>query len=67
MSNSESSQKLKTGDTVQLKSGGPIMTNESTNERAGYATQIKCQWFTGDEDKVREGYFSPDSLKLFVK
>ena len=43
MDNSRPNQKFKTGDTVQLKSGGPIMTIESIKERAGYATQITCQ------------------------
>ena len=43
MDNSRPNQKFKTGDTVQLKSGGPIMVIEPIKERAGYATQITCQ------------------------
>ncbi len=64
MSNSESSQKLKIGDTVQLKSGGPTMTIYFIDKSGG---SINCQWFAGDKlDKLENGYFSPDSLQLVV-
>jgi len=63
MNNSELNQELKIGDTVQLKSGGPFMTIASYEGES----QFRCLWFTGDEDKVREGYFPPDSLQLAVK
>jgi len=62
MSNSESSQKLKIGDVVKLKSGGPDMTIKSIDESG---TFIRCQWFVGD--KVEADYFSPDSLQLVVE
>ena len=63
MSNSESSQKFKIGDTVQLKSGGPIMTIKSIDESG-----IRCQWFAGEHfDKVESHPFPPDSLKLVVE
>jgi uncharacterized protein YodC (DUF2158 family) len=39
--------RYKVGDTVQLKSGGPIMT--VTNVRSGIYT---CTWFDGTEVKV---------------
>lgn len=58
MDNSKSNQEFKIGDTVQLKSGGPIMTIVSYDGKRYF----RCLWFTGDEDKVREGYFPPDSL-----
>lgn len=65
MSNSESSQELKIGDVVKLKSGGPTMTIHSI-EKSG--SSINCQWFAGDKfDKLENGYFSPDSLRLAVK
>jgi len=63
MSNSESNQKLKIGDRVQLKSGGPIMTVNNVEENG----QIYCQWFAGEYDKAREGYFPSGSLQLVVK
>ena len=62
MDNSKSNQEFKKGDTVQLKSGGPIMTIASYDGKRYF----RCLWFTKDEDKVRDGYFPPDSLKLFV-
>ena len=63
MNNSKSNQVLKIGDTVQLKSGGPFMTVVSCEHERDF----RCLWFTGDEDKAREGYFPPDSLQLAVK
>ena len=65
MSNSESSQKLKIGDVVELKSGSPDMTIHFINKSGD---SINCQWFAGDKfDKLENGYFSPGSLKLVVK
>jgi len=63
MSNSESSQKLKIGDVVKLKSGGPTMTVNNVDKNG----QIYCQWFAGEYDKAREGYFQSDSLQLIVE
>ncbi len=60
MNNSESNQKLKIGDTVQLKSGGPPMTIAGYDGREYFT----CQWFAGD--KVEKGYFPPDALQLVV-
>jgi len=65
MNNSKSNQEFKVGDTVRLKSGGPLMTIMITNYDG--KRHFYCQWFTKDEDKVREGYFPPDSLQLVVK
>ncbi len=49
-------ENLKLGDTVQLKSGGPVMT-------LGIETihGFKCQWFNGTE--LKEGLFHIDQLK----
>lgn len=62
MNNSESSQKLKIGDVVQLKSDGPLMTIE---EYEDVSKRFICQWFW--EGKVNHDYFPPDSLRLAVK
>lgn len=38
------------GDTVQLKSGGPVMTVEDVGEytmSAGISDGVKCVWFDG--------------------
>jgi len=56
MDNSKSSQKFKTGETVQLISGGPIMTVEEIT----YDGEVRCQWFAGK--KLESGNFLPDSL-----
>jgi uncharacterized protein YodC (DUF2158 family) len=51
----------KTGDLVQLKSGGPTMTvTEIVQE--GYETKsIVCTWYLGEEENKRP--FHPDTLK----
>jgi len=49
MDNNKSNQELKSGDTVQLKSGGPIMTIASYDGKKYF----KCLWFSQEEDKVR--------------
>lgn len=51
---------FKTGDIVQLKSGGPKMTVESARGR-----EYNCQWFAGN--KLERGYFQHDSLKLVTE
>ncbi len=51
--------KLKIGDIVQLKSGGPEMTvQREPSELNNYYT---CQWFAGK--KLESGTFKEDSLK----
>jgi len=63
MSNSASSQELKIGDVVKLKSGGPKMTVKYI-EKDG---QIYCQWFAGEYDKVHYDSFPSGSLQLIVE
>lgn len=51
--------KLKIGDIVQLKSGGPEMTvSELPDEYNGYV----CQWFAGK--KLERGIFEPEAIQL---
>ena len=50
-------ENLNTGDTVQLKSGGPIMTLGGKMAAGGY----KCHWFSGTE--LKEGLFSLEELQ----
>ncbi len=47
---------LQKGDTVRLKSGGPVMTVSAHMTGAGFA----CQWFVGGE--LKDGLFQPESL-----
>jgi len=56
MNKSKSNQEFKTGDTVKLISGGPIMTVRDPH----YFDKILCQWFAGK--KLEQGEFLPDSL-----
>ena len=56
MTKNKANQEYKTGDTVKLISGGPIMTVKNPN----YFNWVLCQWFAGK--KLEEGQFSSDSL-----
>jgi uncharacterized protein YodC (DUF2158 family) len=49
-------ENIKKGDTVQLKSGGPIMTVHNVDSMAF------CQWFDKD-GALKQGHFQPEQLK----
>ena len=51
--------KIKVGDLVELKSGGPKMTVKEIGPFG--RNEILCQWFGGK--KLEQGFFHPDSLK----
>lgn len=56
------SDTLKTGDVVQLKSGGPLMTVEWVGESSMTGTVVaSCQWFD-EKNKVFNQAFPPASL-----
>lgn len=48
---------FKTGDVVQLKSGGPKMT---VNDPFTHSEIVLCQWFSGS--KLESGIFDPETL-----
>jgi uncharacterized protein YodC (DUF2158 family) len=50
-------EEFKAGDTVRLKSGGPLMTIQEI-DGAGFAT---CDWFT--KGKREQGVFPITSLQ----
>jgi len=50
-------ENLKTGDTVQLKSGGPIMTVGAPHDQA----RVNCDWFEGGA--LKHGVFYVEQLK----
>ncbi len=59
-------KQFKSGDSVQLKSGGPIMTvAEIKTGVFAKGTDLEgkyhCQWFSGST--LRSGYFKAESLK----
>ena len=51
---------FKIGDTVTLKSGGPLMTVDGAT--SSQIQQISCVWF--DDVTAKRGMFSPEALKL---
>lgn len=52
---------FKVGDTVQLKSGGPIMTIDQIGRRMGADVESAwCQWF--EKTKLEKGVFALTSL-----
>jgi uncharacterized protein YodC (DUF2158 family) len=55
------------GDTVRLKSGGPIMTVTNVGARA-YSTEeaVWCVWFDAKNNKT-EDTFPPESLEKVTK
>jgi uncharacterized protein YodC (DUF2158 family) len=55
---------FKAGDTVQLKSGGPVMTIDQIGTRAGQQGEAAwCQWF--EKTKLEKGVFPLTSLTLW--
>jgi uncharacterized protein YodC (DUF2158 family) len=53
--------KFKSGDAVQLKSGGPKMTvTRPTDYKQGH---YECKWFAGS--KLNEGTFAEDELQPY--
>lgn len=55
--NPERNKNLVVGETVQLKSGGPLMTIENVAS----ASQVACAWFY--ENEILKSSFHGDSLK----
>jgi uncharacterized protein YodC (DUF2158 family) len=58
---------IKKGDTVVLKSGGPIMTVQDIGNYMweGIENGAKCVWFDGNEPKVQ--VFDLEMLKKHQK
>jgi len=57
------SQRFKTGDEVQLKSGGPIMTVEKYSGEH----MVVCIWFEGGKGDKKSDSFLEDTLKPFKR
>jgi uncharacterized protein YodC (DUF2158 family) len=49
------------GDTVKLKSGGPIMTVEDVDSGDGANVDIICVWF--EKNQRQDGRFKAGTLK----
>jgi uncharacterized protein YodC (DUF2158 family) len=54
-------QKFKSGDQVQLKSGGPKMTIDHYTSSA----HVVCHWFAGN--KLETGNFQQDALQTYAE
>ena len=54
-------QKIKVGDVVALKSGGPKMTVAIENE-GNMGNTFVCEWFYQGE--VKKSTFNPETLSL---
>jgi uncharacterized protein YodC (DUF2158 family) len=52
---------LKVGDTVKLKSGGPIMTTATKPAPFNQVKSVECTWFDGK--KLNRGRFPVDALE----
>lgn len=62
---SSSDDKLKVGDVVRLKSGGPRMTVDNFGEQSIDQTQrglVHCQWFEGK--KLMRSAFAASALAV---
>ena len=53
-------QEFKIGDTVQLKSGGPIMTIILVGKTSRGTPYVRAKWFNGEEYSRED--FHPDTL-----
>lgn len=53
--------KFKSGDAVQLKSGGPKMTVSGKNRL--HPNLYDCKWFAGS--KLNEGRFGEEELQAY--
>ena len=58
MTKNKTNQEYKTGDTVKLISGGPIMTVKNPHYLS--RDNVLCQWFAGK--KLEYGEFPPGTL-----
>jgi len=58
------SDKINSGDVVQLKSGGPHMTVSNLHTWQG-RTEANCDWFEGT--KMHNGSFPLTSLKVVTE
>lgn len=54
---------FKIGNTVQLKSGGPMMTVVNVGKASTGIESVWCKWFNGD-GRLENGAFPAESVAL---
>ena len=60
-------QMFNPGDTVQLKSGGPVMTIVQYGSfTMGTVEGYQCRWFD-EKNKLAEAVFTEAELKVYVQ
>lgn len=52
---------FKVGEIVKLRSGGPLMTVESVDEREGPDVEVACVWF--ERNAHKNGRFKAATLE----
>ena len=52
-------RRFKLGDTVRLRSGGPIMTINAKMSGGDW----RCQWFSGGGNKLEHADFADEALE----
>jgi uncharacterized protein YodC (DUF2158 family) len=57
-----SEQQLKVGDTVRLKSGGPLMTVTGVGHDRNHKPMVWCSWFT--DNKEDRGTFPVEAVEI---
>jgi uncharacterized protein YodC (DUF2158 family) len=56
-------EQFKVGDTVRLKSGGPVMTITDIDEYSGFSGKsANCKWFVNSG--VKEDVFPLDTIEV---
>ncbi|MBI4947824.1 MAG: DUF2158 domain-containing protein [Bacteroidetes bacterium] len=57
-------KKLKTGDTVELKSGSPKMTVRNYSSKSSKGKMVSCQWYDYNSYEFKKCDFLEGQLQL---
>ena len=56
--------RFKVGDTVQLKSGGPLMTVVGEGRDGNDNPRVRCTWFDKSQNE-KNGAYPEDALEVY--
>lgn len=62
----EGIMRFKVGDTVQLKSGGPVMTVVGEGRDGSGIPRVSCTWFDAN-DNEKNGSYPEDALQAYSR